>query len=340
MPHTFRTRYADQLPRPPRWNSDRLLALASVICGAISVAALFFSWEAVTNDAKVLFYIIFLTMIICAMTAYILLREFKKPYRYADTVYYSHMVNHTIRDFLGLLHAGKSPSLPQHLTEILSNISTCYTLITGHRCRCSLKELTSDFTIETQARDQSSGRHFSEARRVVHKLSDNSDFEALWYGKDGCQRFFLCNNLPARWRDGRYHNSSFVIYGQPKKGPLLKVYNWRLPYKSALVLPIRFVPDYRFWPPAEAEEACPSAGTERESMPRFWGFLCVDAPSSNAFEADRCPEIGAAFAMPCTSCLRKLRPSGSSNRLAWRNAVINPSEYGHRRPPGICERSL
>jgi len=128
------------------------------------------------------------------------------------------------------------------------------------------------------------------SKSTEHLLDDNTDFKSLWYREVGAIRYFLSNDLVELYRDGKYENSSFEEVGTPTVTCHWQgfrfVKNWNLPYKSTIVLPIRYIPDNQIGEDIN--------GDHKEY--RFWGFLCVDCNSKNVFDKIYSPELGGAFA--------------------------------------------
>jgi hypothetical protein len=122
----------------------------------------------------------------------------------------------------------------------------------------------------------------------------------------------MCNNLLKEWKLHKYKNTSF---NKPEvREPELKTFlgysyvaNWNLPYKSTLVLPIRYLKE--FIPPSKDDGkpnmrinllkrfSIPTNDGDKLTMKwKFWGFLCIDCNSRNVFHKDLAPELGLAFA--------------------------------------------
>ncbi len=234
------------------------------------------------------------------LSAYIVFKEIKNVDRYAQTIFYAHLVNHILRDYLAELQRGHRPDPKNILVEVLDSIATCFSIVVGKRCRCSVKQLSADFQLSTVCRDTMSRTQHGDSSDIQHSLVENTDFDSIWYAKNGCFRRFQCNDLKKLWRENKYRNSSFKTYGEPESISTLGVTfvrNWNLPYKSTIVWPIRFVPDYKIWPPTSASEGQSARADNAPKVPQeLWGFLCVDCNSRGVFDSTYCPELGAAFA--------------------------------------------
>lgn len=150
----------------------------------------------------------------------------------------------------------------------------------------------SDLNIATVARDATSNQGVV-TKKVNHPLDRNTDFSDLWYGRNGAYRYYLSNNLIKKFKEQQYENTSFDIYGKPSVvsfGAFSIVKDWKLPYRSTIVWPIRYIPGSEKWPPDELKP------DEKVSGAEIWGFLCIDCNSSNAFDDRYAPELGAGFA--------------------------------------------
>lgn len=240
-------------------------------------------------------YSVYIVVLAILMLSYILLQEKKKLHRYAQSTFFVHYVNHVVRDVLTLQRRDMSISIdtPILSSYFLDPIRTSFSIVTGKHCRVCIKELKPDQTIITIARDTMSDKIGNTDRNgdIVHLLTENTDFENLWYWRNGSSRYFLCADLPSLYRDNAYKNSSFKEVGQPVVenmflgGKVVK--NWKLPYKSTLVIPIRYISD---------KAITASTGAERENAQHYWGFLCIDCHSRGIFDSTFCPELGASFA--------------------------------------------
>jgi hypothetical protein len=220
-------------------------------------------------------------------------REFSKKHRYSQTLCYVHFINHILRDKFAVIEEGEElGDIEDFVEDILSQISACYTLVTAKPCRVCLKELKPDKIVTTSRRCSLSQTTNTRPDRTEHHLDKNTDFYNLWYAKEGCLRYYMCNNLLKEWRLHKYRNTSFdkPAVGKPKLKTFLGysyVSNWNLPYKSTLVLPIRYLK--KFSPPRKSDN-------KPKMEWKFWGFLCIDCNSRCVFHKDLAPELGLAFA--------------------------------------------
>jgi len=154
-----------------------------------------------------------------------------------------------------------------------------------------------------------------------HNIEANTDYSSIWYGKNGCPRFFVSTNLVKLWSAGKYQNSSFNVYGQPETLNLWAftfVKKWTLPYKAALVWPIRYMPEAAKWPGLDMKdiESLPA-----EKRPFVWGFLCIDCRSRHTFDVVHGPELGAAFADAIFTLLHAAR------MLSERRSPISDADH-------------
>ncbi len=298
----IKAKYEDQLPKPPRLSFSNIFIYLSGFSSIIGlVASPFFS----PNNTIPLFYNIFLISLITLLLVYIFLKEKRKLNRYAQSVYYIHYVNHILRDYLAELHINVQDEIDvgfdkidNILQDVVSAIATCYSILTGKKCRCTIKELKDDLYIITIIRDNiskiSARINDDQQDTIKHSLNENTDFYNLWYAINGCSRYYLSNNLVREWKNRRYKNSSFKVYDEPEVLSIFgyQVAKWTLPYKSTLVLPIRYVSQFN--PPHNKEEK--ERSKRKHNNWNVWGFLCIDSNSRNVFDAEFAPELGAAFA--------------------------------------------
>ncbi len=287
----FAKTYEEQLPKK---KSSSLSEFFSYITGSVSIIGLVTAPQFLPEKDVPLVFTIFLVILISLLMFYTFYRERRKLHRYAESILYIHYINHLVRDYFAEAQEGKFENLDGTLQDILDAIANCFSLLTGKRCRVSLKELKGDLTIVDAGRDtmtkSRSPRNSDLEEDVVHKLADNTDFNNLWYAINGCTRYYLNNNLMASWKNHEYRSSSFQVVGEPVlrfKSIRSVVCNWRLNYKSTLVLPIRYCESFK--PPKEKDKKCPGTW-------KFWGFLCVDCYSRGVFDTRYSPELGGAAA--------------------------------------------
>jgi|GEM_PF-3329111 len=295
MSEIIRSEYKEQLPKLKRLTVGKIFSFLAAISSILSL--IFFILSNYFEDISLyIIYPVSMVLINILLIIYVLIQEKNKNNRYTDTTLYTHYVNHIIRDYLFELQLGYERPLSDLLKDILNNTANCFSLITGSKCRSSLKELKNDLTIDTICRDSYSGSNINIKKKFSKiKLSENTDFYNLWYSLEGCSRYFISNDLIKLFKLGKYKNSSFSLYGSiPKEkkflGLFLKINNWSLPYKSTIVLPIRYVGAFK--PPEKKQKT----KIDNDSDWNIWGFLCIDANKKNAFDTVYAPELGATFA--------------------------------------------
>ncbi len=240
-------------------------------------------------------YTVYLLVLFSVMAIYLVIQENKKLHRYAYTTICTHYVNHALRDYLEVYkETGRGTNQALFLSNILDGISRCFTLIVGKNCRSSIKLLNPEMEITTSARDTIStvGDDRRIKSQISHKLDDNTDFRDIWGALNGRTRYFFSNNLVKLWSQNKYENSSFEEVGHPNQlftigEKKFFIRHWRLPYKSSIVFPIRFLPDSSINSGQDGAQA---------DNTRYWGFLCIDCPSKNVFDPIYSVELGGAFA--------------------------------------------
>jgi hypothetical protein len=292
MDKKFNEDYLKQLPRHHPVTVERVLAATS---GIASLAGLLLTIHPPSTIKFEQWLVLSLSVTVALLGLFIFWRETSKSHRYAQSVFYTHYINHVVRDFVATLHRGGKPILKDVLVEIADATATCFSILAGRRCRCSIKELKANQTLVTCARDRNSLIDRSGAAQVpAHPMDKNSDFQDLWYGRNGCYRYFFSNDLKKLFRKQAYENSSFERYGRPKINDFLGIMlvtDWRLPYKSSIIWPIRHIPNHEHWPlRPESSELPPN------EEPRTWGFFCVDSNSRNAFDERYAVELGSGIA--------------------------------------------
>jgi hypothetical protein len=288
--------YKDQLPKWQPWTLERWILLIGGIAGIAALVVTFFKLDHLREDQLTLFLFSELSLLSIGLVGYLYVTNRKKLHRYAQAVFYLHFINHTIRDQVAAMQYGKPINFEELMQDVVDATANCFSILTARQCRCSVKEIKPDRTVATVVRDGVSSSQSPNLSGAVHKIEDNTDFDNIWYGKGGCTRFFVCRNLVELWRSGKYKNSSFAVRGDPETRSILGltfVTKWPLPYKSAIVWPIRYIPDACPWPILNdgSFHALPE-----DKRPFVWGFLCVDFHSRNVFDEIHAPELGAAIA--------------------------------------------
>jgi hypothetical protein len=292
MAFTFRRRYRDQLPRRQHMTAERVITFWGSVASIVALWLVFFppvDWSSYTKST-ILALLVFI--IAFGLLFLILTRLLSKPHRYAQAVYYTHYVNHIVRDFISDVQSGRPADLKATLDDVADAVAACFSVITAKRCRCVIKEVTPERYVVSVARDAVSKVGGRRAEPEDHPLENNSDFSDLWYGRNGCLRYFFCNNLLWMFKTHRYRNTSFDSYGEPIVRSVLGwswVANWHLPYRATIIWPIRHISNYEYWPPAKGH------GPPPDQAPHIWGFLCVDCNSRYVFDERYAPELGAGF---------------------------------------------
>ena len=286
MPKGIQSKYEDQLPKLEKWSFDRIVRYIASIA---SIGALVGS-PFIIKDQDILSYIYmgFLSFLVILLIIHAILVEKRKLHRYAQTVFHSHFAQHLVRDSLSNANVSGNINLEKTTEKILDVISNCFSITSGKTCRASIVELSDKFELKVVARDSMSSIK-AVPRTKKHLLEDNTDFRNLWYSINGCSRYYLNNNIVRSWIKHKYCNSCFVEYGDPEIKSLLGftfVRNWPLNYKSAIILPIRYISE--FTPPKDTETYSPHWN--------YYGFLCIDSISKHSFDERYSPELGGIFA--------------------------------------------
>lgn len=280
-------KYENQLPKLEKWSFDRIFGYGT---GLASIAGLVGAPFVVQNqDFLSYLYMGFLSILVLLLLMYVILLEKRKLHRYAQAVLYSHFAQHIVRDYLSGLKVSNNFNLEKTTEKLLDAISNCFSIISGKNCRASIVELNEKFELNVIARDSMSSIKPSLRRNKIHLLEDNTDFRNLWYSINDCPRYYLNNNIIKSWINHDYHNSCFSEYGNPEVKCIFGfrfVKKWPLKYKSALVLPIRYIS--KFSPPIGTGELPPHWN--------YYGFLCIDSISKNSFDERYSPELGGLFA--------------------------------------------
>lgn len=290
-------KYEEQLPKKKNlsWPS-----IFNYLTGSASILALVSAPNFFPQENIPFVYSIALVAIVASLLIHTYIRDRRKLNRYAQATLYTHYISHIIRDSLSEKENDDFSDTKIVLQKIVDSISNCYSLLTGKQCRCTIKELNEDLTVKTVVRDTISKNrmHLCHIQdKEEHHLDDNTDFYNLWYSLYGCSRYFYCDNLINLYKTNKYKNSSFKILGKPDIIPFFSYFSyvkkWRLPYKSTIVLPVRYFSEFK--PPEKPDERCINPHKRDYPHWKFWGFLCIDCNSRKIFDSEFSPELGAAF---------------------------------------------
>lgn len=168
--------------------------------------------------------------------------------------------------------------------QFLNAVASAFEAVTGTPCRVTLKQVViDDGPLSVQDLSRSGGGRIRRGRDLVE---ENTDFEVLVKGDAD---WFLCNDLPTRWRAGQYKNSHW----QATPG-------FEPPYRSTLVLPV----DKAFDAPLDVAFDGQELG-ELDAASSLLGFLCIDTRGTDAFDEATDVALGAALA---DSLYHVLRP--------------------------------
>jgi hypothetical protein len=221
--------------------------------------------------------------------------------KYANIQEDLHGISHTARDQLSLLNSmegmGKEQIklqehiVNQNLQHCLNKFSSIFTLLTGTKCRASIKmiDYSRDRTkpvVYTYMRDGDSHQSFvidDERRKSngMDLLGENSDFQIV-FGEQG-ERWFFSNDLTTH---GGYINSRAPnlrvrnLTGLRAIINIVRPVDWPLPYTSGIVWPIRQMP------------LRPNVGTSY----KLAGYLTIDSAHRGVFRKNFDTHLGAGVA--------------------------------------------
>jgi hypothetical protein len=298
-------KFKDQLPRYNPWSAERWLAIAGSIGGIAALVLTVFHPEHLRDDVQTFILLVELSLLCAGLLLYLWVTSRKKLHRYAQASFFVHYVSHLIRDEVAAFEAGSTPDPKAILQDIVDAVASCFSVLTARRARCCIQEIKAGGDVVIVVRDSITTTQSPPiSNSQASNIENNTDYKSIWYGTNGCPRFFVCRNLVALWRNNKYRNSSFEAYGEPTTFNFFGmtwVRKWTLPYKATIVWPIRYVPKEATWPALNPKPAAD------DNTPYVWGFLCVDWGSRNSFDETYSPELGAAFADAIFMLLHALR---------------------------------
>ena len=284
----------DQMPKWQPWTVERIVALLGGIGGLVALIITFFRLDHLRDEIQTYIFFVEISLLCGGLLLYIYFTSRRKLHRYAQSTYFVHYINHIIRDQVAAMEAGKSGDITEILQDIVNAAANCFSILTGKRCRCCIQEIRPNSDVVTVVRDSITSTQSANTDSGSHNIEANTDYSNIWYGKNGCPRFFISTNLIKLWSAGKYQNSSFNVYGQTLNlFGFTFVKRWTLPYKATIVWPVRYMPEAAKWPGLDMKDI---QGLPTEKRPFVWGFLCVDCQSRRTFDVVHSPELGAAFA--------------------------------------------
>lgn len=203
-----------------------------------------------------------------------LLTRYRKKTKYADAygainIGFSHL--HRLRRI-------KDPTIPQILPELeklCNEVSNAFSKIYGIKIGVCIKVIVNDNgrpRCETLVRDSNSTQNRKSGSQDVtkHWINLNSDFEFIYnnFDNENVDTSYYLEQHLHNCRD--YKNTRIKTGWKPPKVFLFpekyaRKWNWPLPYKSTLIVPIV---------PLLANE---------QSQEAIRGFLCADSPNEGIF---------------------------------------------------------
>ena len=288
---------------PPRSGESRgfwIVGAISVASSASLIVKYFDHW----NDGGLIVLLactVLNTFTLALLLGFLVVVARRKLHRYARIMGHLHAISHTVRDSLAtartrLTDARLSPEesaklLRASVTDILNCCATSFSIVTGHSCAVCLKEIDADGKVKTVARDIYSNvsrhRRDVEQNKQAHHYEDSSSTKHIIGTESHPGFFYLQNNLPRLYRQGRYENPAIAkkITQAPRRKLLFGLTGWALPYRSTLGVPVRFLP-----PGAENQPKSQSP------VGNYWGFLYIDSPSKNCFDVRFAPDLALSIA--------------------------------------------
>jgi hypothetical protein len=311
--------FKDQLPKYKPWDAERILALAGSIAGLVALIITFFHLDRLGENVDTFILLVELSLLCLGLIAYLWVTARKKLHRFAQASFFVHYVSHLIRDEIAAAEAGKPIDPRAMLQDIVNAVAGCFSILSARRARCCIKEIRAGGDVAIVVRDSITRTQSPPVSgNAPDNIEDNTDYKSIWYGSNGCTRYFACNNLVKLWRTNQYRNSSFETRGQPRTIDFLGmtfVSKWTLPYKATMVWPIRYIPEGAEWPTLNQQ------GSSGDKAPFVWGFLCVDWGARNSFDEVYSPELGAAFADAIFTLLHALRFTSSHSPNSQQGAA-------------------
>lgn len=269
------TAYHDQLPKKSPVN---FAAYIGVLSGIVTIVT-----AGLGNIAQPYAQAIYgwcLIFIVLSLIVFIYIRERGAQYYLSEYIFYSHYMNHIVRDFV----ADDAVAAPKELLiKILSAVAESFSVSSGRKCHASIK-------IYNKKNNEIKYYAYDNSYQIKNGEKDSypaSDFQSIVsiLNVDN-PRYYLSNNIVRDFYQRKYMHpllKDFKPEYQHHFSGLENTFcvpkNWPLPFRSTLVVPIRFVPE-----------------TNSLDDYIYYGFLCVDSVSRNLFDKRYHPEMAAAAA--------------------------------------------
>lgn len=208
-----------------------------------------------------------------------------------------HHAVHILRNEMATVRQWTNQEIKTCLAEVLGAFATVFSIIVNAPCRTCIKVIDlipsggrkpEDLTEQellAHSYARTFCRDFVTASQIGHgdlspteaPVRNNTAFRFLFEHVE--TRYFLGNNLPQMMEKGRYLNTSVHKYSTAGDS------GWPLPYKAAMVWPIRVV----------TERALSAHGVFTGTQD-IVGYLAVDTAVTNAFQGDTDFHVGALLA--------------------------------------------
>lgn len=256
--------------RYPIFSFVNLIALVFTLASGFSI---FIASTLESRDSKELVYAITICLIVLLLLLVLLFREVSvvRRRRIASSISKQAEAMERLQTVWSVLRncadGRRSLEISRSiLQDILTIYSEIYGGVCGARCRVCIKlieTIDDEYYVYTLARDRKSARDnrhddMRRQREHVDLLKENSDFIKLWSPEFSDEGFFFSRDLK---KEKDYSSTSLNyrrnIIGDPNR----PTDRWVLPYRSAIVWPIR----------QEADRDLPSVDIDR-----CVGFLAVD----------------------------------------------------------------
>jgi hypothetical protein len=255
-----------------------------MIAAVTAIIAFLPAYFVVPQEITGLVVAIFLMLLSMAAIIYIIMLHRDPAMRYGYIVKNLHSISHCFRDAIVRsscnVNDGKSPTeiFESAIQEVLNISTDIFASISGKKCSCCIVSLSEDLKLSAITRDKWSEIERKDGDRKISGISidENTPFEKLWHSMDDCSNAYICNDLPGEWLKKEYTD----ILLKDKKPNMLyglecsRITRWPLPYKSIMVIPIRFT---------ARDAVIPERNTDKGGRDH-WGFLCIDSEAKKTFD--------------------------------------------------------
>lgn len=293
----FRKLYAEQLPKRQSFSLKDIMQFAVLAVYAINLWILSFGGTSGAPLWALTYLLIFLGLFNIVFSS----NSYRRRWRAAEAIIHLHASIHAVRDCVASYD--KDPTLSEALKDVLNSASHAMSIVNGAQCYATIKELD-NYPIGDKGEKENKCKIIAmndDYAKILPRYNlgeflskDYTSIDSLLAKRNGCSRYYLCNDIKRSWKERKYNNP-VLVYAQATITRWGRVENWDLPYLSTLVVPIRYIVCGKEEIKADYATHTKLEKTDYdESIVR--GMLCFDCVEKNRFDQRYSVELAAAYA--------------------------------------------